>query len=292
MLAAAGAGLALPQDTSAAGAPDLVLVKGAPGPATRLAVEKLGGMAAFVKPGQQVVIKPNISFANGPGSGTNTHPDVVRELALLCREAGAKRILVLDHPFRNVDICLDQSGIRPACKDIPEVSVQGLVDAAFYADCDFPQAKSMKKNQVMKDVLAADVLIAAPVAKSHADTGVSLSMKGMMGLVWDRPVMHRDHPLDQAIVDLNTRVKAHLTVIDGTFVLSTNGPAGPGTVNRCDTIIASADPVAADAMAVVEFQWWGRQMRPDQVGHIRLAHEQGLGRMDVQRQRLERLTVG
>ncbi len=55
--------------------PDLVVSHGSdPGAITRRAVEALGGMKRFVKPGNKVVIKPNMSFASGPASASNTHP--------------------------------------------------------------------------------------------------------------------------------------------------------------------------------------------------------------------------
>lgn len=72
----------------------------------------------------------------------------------------------------------------------------------------------MKTNAVMKDVLDADVLIAAPVAKTNTSTGVSLSLKGQMGLILDRNVMHWLYDLDTAIVDLGFRLKPALAVID------------------------------------------------------------------------------
>jgi uncharacterized protein (DUF362 family) len=134
----------------------------------------------------------------------------------------------------------------------------------------------------MKDVLDSQVLIAAPVAKSHGSTGVSLSMKGMMGLVWNRSIMHWRHNLHDAIVDLCTVLKPSLVVVDATRVLTSDGPGGPGTVITPRTVVASRDMVAADAYTVQAFEWYGQKLGPDKVRHIRLAHERGLGRMDVQ----------
>jgi uncharacterized protein (DUF362 family) len=286
LVAVGGGGLLLPGRSLAAG-PEIGIAKGKPAAATRAAVELLGGMAAFVKPGQRVVIKPNMSFADPPERATTTHPEVVKTLAAMCKEAGAADVLVLDHTLRPAEMCLERSGIRDACEPVASDMVHGLSSPSFFVETEFPRAREMKKNEVMKDVLRADVLIAAPVAKSHGATGISLSMKGMMGLVWDRGAMHRLYDLHQAIVDLNTRVTADLAVIDGTRVLTTNGPSGPGKVMRENTVIASADFVAADAKAVSMFQWWGRRLGPENVEHIRLAHKQGLGRMDVENLRTE-----
>ena len=82
-------------------------------------------------------------------------------------------------------------------------------------------------------------------------------------------------------MDLCTLLRPALVVVDATRVLSTNGPAGPGLVLRPDTVIASRDMVAADAYTVQSFAWYGQKIGPEKVRHIRIAHERGLGRMDV-----------
>ncbi|AQV02963.1 hypothetical protein B2D07_09175 [Desulfococcus multivorans] len=273
-------GMVLPRSISGAGAPDIAVARGAPGAAARKAVALLGGIDKFVKPGQKVVIKPNMSFAHDPERGTNTHPEIVRELVAMCKAAGAGRVRVLDHPLRKQELCIE--GIKKACAVFDEEMVYGLTNSEFFAKVPIPRGVEMKETDVVRDVLESDVLIAAPVAKSHGSAGVSLSMKGMMGLIWDRWVMHVRHDLHSSIVDLAGLLKPGLVVVDATRVLSTDGPAGPGKVLRMDTVIASADMVAADAQTVRMFEWYGRRFEPRQVKHIRIAHERGLGRMDVE----------
>ncbi len=296
IMTAGAAGLYLPKSVLAgklgpvkAGVPDLGIVKGRPGPATRAAVELLGGMKTFVKPGDKVVIKPNMSYPHKPESATNTHPEVVGELVAMSWEARASRIRVLDHPYGQDELCI--KSIKQACEVFDKGIVHALTKIDFYKPVRIPQGLSFKKTYVMQDVLEADVLIAAPVAKSHSMTGVSLAMKGMMGLIWDRSVMHKDHDLDSAIVDLCTLLRPQLVVIDATRVLSNNGPAGPGKVIRMDTIIASKDMVAADAQMVKMCEWNGKRFEPGQIKHIRLAHQRGLGRMDIQNLSIKRITV-
>jgi len=279
---AGGAGVLLPKKMMAGQVPDLAVAKGSPAAATRAVVELLGGMKQFVKPGNRVVIKPNMSFPSPPERASNTHPEVVRALAAMCQEAGAERILVLDHTLAPEELCMENSGIREACKPISEKMVYTPSDVSLYKTTDIPDGKTMKSTDIMKEVLKSDVLIAAPVAKSHSSAGVSLSMKGMMGLIYNRRVMHWRFDLHTSIVDLCTVLKADLTVIDGTRVLSTNGPRGPGKVLKKNTVIASKDMVAADAYAVSAFEWYGKRFKPGQVRHIREAHDRGLGRMDVE----------
>ena len=251
----------------------------------------LGGMQQFVKPGNRVIIKPNMSFARPPSAGTNTSPEVVRELAIMCREAGAASILIPDNVLHMAEASLKMSGIRDACASVDPDMVRAISSPHLYKEVVIPNAKDIPRTDIMNVVLKSDVLIAAPTAKSHSSAGVSLSMKGMMGLIYDRGVFHGRYDLDTSIVDLCTVLKADLAVIDASRVLSTGGPQGPGKVIREDTVIASADMVAADATAVSMFEWYGRRFKPSQVNHIRLAHKRGLGRLDIENLNTRRLAV-
>ncbi len=289
-LAAGSSGLIIPGKSIAEPVPDVAVVKGDAAKATRAAVELLGGMKKFVKKGSKVLIKPNMSFPNKPEMATTTHPDVVKEIALMCNEAGASDIIIADYPLFKADTCLKRSGVLEACEKIENTTVIGASSDRFYKDTDFADAKKMSRNGVFQEALKADTIIAVPVAKSHTATGVSLSMKGMMGLVWDRAGMHTKD-LASSIVDMCSVLKADLAVIDGIRVLSTNGPRGPGKVLKEDTIIASADMVAADAFAVSRFKWYGKSYRPAQVQYIREAHERGLGRMDIEKLSIKEIQI-
>ena len=271
--------------------PNIVVANGAPGPATRAAVDAMGGMGQFVKSGSKVVIKPNMSFPNPPGWATTTHPEVVRELATMCIEAGASSVLVLDNPLRNPALCLNRSGIKRLCENLPQTRIEGLTSRQFYEEVKVPKGTDLGSTMIMKQVLEADVLIAAPVAKSHSASGVSLSMKGMMGLIYDRREFHLSLDLNRAVVDLCTVLRPGLTIIDASRLLTSGGPGGPGKVLTLNKIIASTDLVAADAAAVEMGTWYGRKFKARQVKHIRIAHERGLGNMDVASQVIKEITV-
>jgi len=289
--AVGAAGMSLPgmiePVCSAEKEPNIIVANGGPGPATRAAIAAFGGMGRFVKRGDKVVIKPNMSFPNPPDWGTTTHPDVVRELTLMCVEVGASSVLVLDNPLRSSELCLVRSGLRKACEDLPQTHVQGLSSKAFYEMIKIPEGKALFSTMVMKKVLEADVLIAAPVAKSHSATGVSLALKGMMGLIYDRKDFHLNLDIDVAVVDLCTVLKPKLTVIDASRILSEGGPGGPGKVIPMNKIIASRDMVAADSMAVELGTWYGRKFKSRQVKHIQIADQRGLGHMDLSSQTIK-----
>ena len=108
---------------------DLAAISGEPAAATKKALEALGGISRFVKKGQRVVLKPNMSFARTPEFSATTHPLVVATVAQACMEAGAQQVLVLDHTLQRAELCLERTGIRDACKNIPGVHVLALQES-------------------------------------------------------------------------------------------------------------------------------------------------------------------
>ena len=271
---------------------DLAVISGEPVAATRKALEVLGGIARFVKKGQRVVIKPNMSFARTPDFAASTHPQVVVAVAQACIEAGAREVLVLDHTLQRAELCLERTGIRDACKQhVPGVHVLALQDRKFFREIRIPQGKVLDRVEVLTDILDNAVLINVPVAKSHSATGVSLGLKGLMGLIWDRESFHSQFNINQGIADLATVIKPQLTILDATRAMASGGPGGPGDVKKPNLIIAGVDPVAVDSYGVGIVPWYGRNFKGRQVEHLLEAHQRGLGKIDVEKLRIYKGTV-
>ena len=269
----------------------LAVVQGARPAATRKAVQLLGGMEAFVKKDSRVVLKPNMSWASAIESAADTHPDVVKEVAAMCIEAGAREVRILDHTINRAEACLKLSGIGDACRGMKNVYVYAVNDKKFYRSVAIPNGKVLKSVDIIKDVLDCDVFINLPCAKSHTTTGVTLGMKNLMGIIWDRRAFHSDFDINQALADLTSAVKVHLTVLDASRALTTGGPSGPGLVTEPKTIIAGTDPVAVDAMGVTMADWYGQKFSPAQIKHIAAAHAMGLGTMDLPQVNIKKATV-
>jgi uncharacterized protein (DUF362 family) len=270
---------------------DLAVISGDPVAATKKALEALGGISRFVKKGQRVVLKPNMSFTRTPEFGATTHPQVVATVAQACVEAGAQQVLVLDHTLHRAELCLERTGIREACKDIPGVHVLALQERKFFREIKIPQGKVLERVEVMKEVLDSPVLINIPVAKSHSATGVSMGIKGLMGLIWDREIFHSQVNMNQALADLATIIKPQLTILDATRALTSGGPGGPGEVKKPNLIIAGIDPVAVDSYGVSVVPWYGQTFKGRQVEHLQIAHQRGLGKIDIEQSRVFREKV-
>lgn len=269
---------------------DIAVARGDPAQAVTLVVNALGGIQRFVKSGQVVVLKPNMSFPNPPEWGSTTHPEVVKTVAQLCLDAGAKRVVVLDHPLRRPEVVMRRAGIAQACQDMPNVYVLALSEQKFYQKVEIPNGKELHKVEITKDVLQADVLINLPVAKSHMDTGVSFGMKNLMGLIWDRAYLHQFIDLNQGIADLSSVIKPDLIIMDATRPMTTAGPGGPGKIVELDTIIAGTDPVAVDSYTVPIAKWYGQQFSGQNVKYIKTAAAMNLGEIDISKLNVKSIT--
>jgi uncharacterized protein (DUF362 family) len=245
----------------------------------RTAVDLLGGIKTFVKPGDVVCLKPNLSFASNTDCGATTSPEVVKQMVQLCLDSGASRIFVVDHTIQDATLCVERSRIEEAIID-KKVSLVTLQQERQYTEIAVPGGKELSTIQVPKIIQDADVLINMPTAKSHSATGVSLGIKNLMGLIWDRGYLHRVN-LHQAIAELATVIKPHLTVIDATRALTSGGPGGPGKTVTLNKVVAGVDLVAVDSYTVGIAQWYKKSWTGNQVKYIRAAADLGLGEIDT-----------
>jgi len=155
-----------------------------------------------------------------------------------------------------------------------------------YRNTPIPDGKDIRSWLVYQDALDADVLINVPIAKTHGLSRLTLGMKNLMGLILNPGSFHSS--LAQRVADLTSLLRPKLTVIDAVRILTANGPTGGNLkdVKLTNTVIASADPVAADAWAATLFNLTGRD-----IPIIRAAAEMGLGTMDLKSIRIEELSV-
>ncbi|MDR0353116.1 MAG: DUF362 domain-containing protein [Opitutaceae bacterium] len=270
-----------------AGAPKLVAIRdGDRASMVTRAIDELGGMSAFVRPGQTVVIKPNIGWDVVPERSANTHPDVVRRLIELCLAAGASSVSVFDHTCDIWERAYENSGIAQTVKDAGGKMIPGH-DKSYYREVEIPGGEKLKTTLVHSLILDSDVFINAPVLKHHGGATMTACMKNLMGAIWDRPFYHRNN-LHQCITDFLRFKKPDLNIIDAYAPMVRNGPKGKSVDDliHSRTLLASTDIVAIDAAA-------SRILGHAETGieHVRLADAAGLGvgelsKVDIQRIKL------
>ncbi|MBN1444354.1 MAG: DUF362 domain-containing protein [Planctomycetes bacterium] len=241
-------------------------------------LKPLGGMGAFVKKGQTVVVKPNIAWDRSPEQGANTHPLVVKQVVREVLKAGASRVLVFDRPCQDQRRTYANSGIRKAVESIDDSRVTcTYVDDRKWVPVKIEKGKAVKEWQFYKDALEADCYINVPIAKHHRSATLTIGLKNILGIVGgNRGELHTS--LGQKLADLNTVVRPHLTIVDATRILLRNGPVGGNLedVKVLDTIIASPDTVAVDAYATTLFD-----RKPEEIESTKAGAAHGLGVMDL-----------
>ncbi|MFA5312478.1 MAG: DUF362 domain-containing protein, partial [Methanomassiliicoccales archaeon] len=57
------------------------------------AIDLIGGIGRFVRPGEKVLVKPNILHPSSPEKAVCTHPDMVFAVCKVLREHGCEVIL-------------------------------------------------------------------------------------------------------------------------------------------------------------------------------------------------------
>lgn len=254
------------------------------------AIEQIGGIERFVKSGGRVLIKPNISFAANAECGATTSAEIVKQIVQLCLNAGAGRVIIVDYPLANAEICIEKSGIKEALVDKTKINILMLSKERQFYEVEIHDGKALKTVKIAKELNNVDTVINVPTAKSHSATGVSLGMKNLMGLIWDRSIFHRGN-LHQAIAELATVIKPHLTIVDATRALTSGGPGGPGRTVILNTVIAGADIVAVDSYTTGITQWYNKSFSGKNVKHIVVGYEIGLGEIDTEKMQIKKVEV-
>jgi len=266
---------------------DMVAIKGGePGEMFDKAIASLGGMKQFVQRNQTVVIKPNIGWDTPPERAANTNPLLVGRIVEHCKMAGAKAVYVFDNTCNEWTRCYKNSGIEDAVKKAGGIMVPGNSEG-YYHPVTVTKGKILKNAKVHEKILESDVFINVPILKTHDGAKLTISMKNLMGIVWDRSFWHANN-LQQCIADFATFKKPALNIVDAYRVMKRNGPRG---VSVADVVslkyqIISTDMVAADAAATKLLS-----LEPSQVKHIGLAEALGVGTLNLDKLTINRITM-
>lgn len=237
-----------------------------------------GGINNFIKKGDIVFIKPNLTAGYPSESGATTDVRLVECLAKLVKTCNPKKIIVGEGAGTEIDtrIAFDKLGYRAMAE---RTGVELLdCDRDKYVNVEVKDALYKQKFKVAQILLYCDVFISVPVLKPHSFTGITVALKNSFGLIPDKDKIevHRSGKLEEAIVDINSVRAADLIVVDG--LVAAEGIAGGSDFShpiRRNLIIMGQDPVATDAICVKLMDHNPRIL------HIRWAAEKGIGIDDL-----------
>ena len=235
----------------------------------------LGGISHFVRPGMQVLLKPNLLTAAGLERGVTTHPAVVQSVAELVQAAGGQ-VLIGDSPVGPVE---NGAGVYRKSGMVEVAERTGARLVPF----DGVTWKRLNGHDyyIARPVLEADLVINLPKLKTHLFTLYTGAVKNLFGAIpgTRKREMHCRAPgvgdFSQALVDVLQLVRPELTLLDGVLGQEGNGPGTSGTPRGYGCLAASTDPVALDT-AITQAMGY----RPGEVLHLAQAGLRGLGVSD------------
>lgn len=255
----------------------------------RGAINLLGGISNFIKPGSRVLVKPNLLMGIAPEAGVCTHPEVIRAVIRILKEINCK-ISLGDSPsawgkhIENVDNVYELSGVKKLCQE------EGVDLIKF-------ENRRMNGKFILTTAIDnCDYIISIPKFKTHGLTLLTGAIKNLFGFVSGtyKTELHKKHfavdDFSGMLVDIYEKTKPALTIIDGITAMEGDGPGTSGKLRQLNLILASSDVVALDAaMARI------MGIKPEDVPTNRIAYKRGLGEIDfnkieVKGERIEDVT--
>ena len=222
--------------------------------AVKKSLDLIGGIEKFVKPGDKVVLKPNLIARKKPEASVTTHPEILRAVTKLVEEAGGN-VIVAESPGGPYNAAL-LKGLYSGCGITEAVRGTEAVlnyDTAF-EEVSYPDGITMKSFPIIKPILEADVIISLPKLKTHSMTSYSGAVKNLFGTVPGTYKAELHFRLDDRVafcsmlVDLCQCVKPTLAVMDGVWGMEGNGPTN-GESRHIGVVMSSANLHALDYAA-------------------------------------------
>jgi len=218
--------------------------------AIKRGLDLIGGLSRFVKPGEKIVLKPNVLIGAGPEKCVCTHPAVFRAVGKILIEAGVG-VTCGDSPgFGGCSVNMRLAGLKRVADElgIP------LADFSRGRVVTHKEALLNRRFVIANGVLDADGLVSLPKLKTHGLTRMTGAIKNQFGCIpgFSKGQHHArtPDPYDFAtmLVDLNTLIKSRLYIMDAIMAMEGNGPRS-GNPRKLGGLLFSSDPVALDAVA-------------------------------------------
>ena len=241
--------------------------------ATKKAIELLGGTQKFIRKGQTVFIKPDLSTPIGVPASTD--PLIIGTIAKMCFEADAKKVLVGDNPFGGISSknLFKFTGLDEYLNSIGVTLIN--LEKENFEPIKVSESKVLTEIQLPKCVLNSDVLISIPTMRTDILSDVALSIKNLHGLLPDAQyfLIYKEG-IHEGLTDVLKAIKPDLIIMDS-FI----GGEGQGPFNlsgiETKFNLASTDSIAIDSIAASIMGF-----NPLQIKHIKLAQELNLGTGD------------
>jgi len=259
-------------------------IAGNPRAAVRELFNALGGITKLTSqdPGRMsVLIKPNLCLPHRADMATTSSPEVIDALCSYLIECGIKKIIIADHTLRDSSYFKDYE-LNKIVNNQPHVKLVLANEQRLYQPISVP-GKVLQSTELLKMLSHVNLFINLATAKHHSATHVSLSLKNLMGLIWNRTEFHNRLDLAQAIADLALVIRPSLNIVDASRVLLNGGPTGPGQVIKDNRLFASFDMVALDALILSNYNFGGKSISAKEVPHLLATYKNHIGEIDIEK---------
>lgn len=213
-------------------------------------LEPLGGMAAFVKPGDRVLLKPNLLTGARPTKECTTRPELIYAVAQLVQEVGGQPFLGDSPAFGSALGVAKANGLLPLAAELnlPIVELHGQRYPTDNPDFDH--------LRLSKEAMEADVVINLPKVKSHMQLTLTLGVKNLFGCVpgkmkawWHMEAGKDVQRFGTMLVETAHLIDPALTIMDGIIGHEGNGPSN-GEPRDLGVLAASPNVFALDRAMV------------------------------------------
>ena len=236
-------------------------------------LQLLGGLDHLVRPGERIVLKPNLLAPDPPEKCVTTHPAVFKAMAETLQRTGVKVSFGDSPAVGSTALAARRAGLTAVADEL------GLERADFSRgeEMSFSEGKQNKRFTIAKGVLESDGLISLPKLKTHGLTRMTGAIKNQFGCIPGllKSEFHVKMPdadnFTRMLIDLNLLLKPRLYVMDGIWAMEGNGPRG-GTPRHMGVLLFSTDPVALDATVCRLVN-----LPPEDVPMLTNAQQMGLG---------------
>lgn len=218
--------------------------------------ELMGGFGPFVKPGETIILKPNLLAMDAPEKASITHPTIVTAVGRRVKAAGATARIIdspgsaYPHTAQVLKRLYKACGMFAAAE---QAGIEACLDAS-YEEVSFPEGKLTKRFEVLKPIIDADGVINLCKLKTHGFLSMTGAVKNSFGIIPGRakPGFHAKFP-DQAhfaamCLDLSNYVAPRLSVMDAVIGMEGNGPNN-GSPRPIGLLLAATNPLALDIVA-------------------------------------------
>lgn len=222
--------------------------------ATKAAIAELlrplGGISAFVQPGQRVLLKPNMLAGKGADAAVTTHPEIVRAVIELAQSAGGI-VSVGDSPGVGSPQLVAQR-----CGILSVIEETGATFAPFTESIRVtPRSGTIHHFDLARDIVEAEVIINLPKLKTHQMMGMTGAVKNLFGAIVGlrKAHVHLQAGADKGsfallLLELAEEIRPALTIVDGVLAMEGDGP-GSGEPIQLGVLLAGIEPMAVDVVA-------------------------------------------